>query len=95
MSRSLGQVVRQRRLELGLSQEAFAELLGPGVRQSEISRLERGQVTMPRPQRLHRMAQVLEMPVGELLLLTSWANPAPPNRPMALSPAETPLGATD
>lgn len=75
MTRSLGQVIAARRREMSLTQEQFAELLGEGVRQSEISRLERGLVTMPRPERLQRIADVIDVPVGELLLLTAWAGP--------------------
>jgi transcriptional regulator with XRE-family HTH domain len=73
MTRTFAQVIRARRREMGLSQEQFAALLGEGVRQSEVSRLERGNVLMPRRERLQRIAEVIDVPVGELLMLTSWA----------------------
>ncbi|MEJ7901303.1 MAG: helix-turn-helix transcriptional regulator [Thermomicrobiales bacterium] len=73
MTRSIGQAIRARRRELGLTQEQFAELLGEGVRQSEVSRLERGHVSLPRRERLLRIGEVLDIPVGELLMLSAWA----------------------
>ena len=36
---TLGAFIRRRRLELGLTQETLAEMIGGGVRQAEISRL--------------------------------------------------------
>lgn len=84
MTRALGLVVRARRRELGLTQEQFAELLGEGVRQSEVSRLERGHVSLPRRERLLRIGEVLDVPVGKLLMLTAWADTGrEPGRPPA------------
>lgn len=77
MSGALGRLIRARRREMGLTQEEFAELLGEEMRQSEISRLERGHVSQPRPERLQRIAEVLDIPVGELLLQTAWAEQEP------------------
>lgn len=72
---SLGQVVRNRRLALDWSQEELADrisIVGDVVRQSEISRLELGKVTLPRRPRLERIAAVLGVPIGELLARSGW-----------------------
>lgn len=72
---SLADAVRRRRRELGLTQEQLAERIsadGEYVRQSEISRIERGQVTLPRRERLERLARALEMTLGELLECSGW-----------------------
>lgn len=66
---TLGELVRQRRLELGLTQGDLAELIsdeGDEVRQADISRIERGYTRLPRPERLSRVARALDLPVGEL-----------------------------
>jgi transcriptional regulator with XRE-family HTH domain len=72
-AQTLGQVIRSRRIALGLTQEELAERIGDGVRQAEVSRLERGRVTLPRRQRLAHIADALNMPVGELLASSGWA----------------------
>ena len=72
-TRSLGEAIRTRRLELGWSQEELAERIGDGVRQADVSRLERGRVTLPRRQRLERIAAALGMSPGELLARSGWA----------------------
>lgn len=73
MAKSLGQFIRERRLELGLTQEQLAERVGEGVRQSEISRLERNRVTLPRRHRMEQIAAALDAPVGVLLARSGWA----------------------
>jgi|GEM_PF-4199908 len=73
---SLGAVIRQRRIELGWTQDELAERIstnGEYVRQSEISRIENGRVALPRRERLLRLAEVLELPAGELLACSGWA----------------------
>jgi transcriptional regulator with XRE-family HTH domain len=60
--------VRERRQDLGLTQEQLGERVGEGVRQSEISRLEKGTVSLPHPNRLVSLARALEVPLGDLLL---------------------------
>jgi transcriptional regulator with XRE-family HTH domain len=73
---SLGAVIRQRRLELGWTQEELAQRISTDdeyVRQSEISRIENGKVELPRRERLLRLAEVLELPAGELLARSGWA----------------------
>lgn len=67
---NLGKLVRQRRLELGLTQEELAALIsdeGEEIRQADISRIERGYTRLPRPERLARIARALDVPAGELL----------------------------
>jgi transcriptional regulator with XRE-family HTH domain len=73
--RSLGGVIRARRKELGWTQEELAErvsALDEYVRQSDISRIERGEIMLPRRQRLERIAAALELSLGELLALSGW-----------------------
>jgi transcriptional regulator with XRE-family HTH domain len=72
MSKSLGTFIRERRQDLGLTQEQLAERVGEGVRQSEISRLEAGGVMLPRRDRLVALAAALEVSVGDMLLKTGW-----------------------
>jgi transcriptional regulator with XRE-family HTH domain len=69
---TLGQTIRRRRLELNLTQEELADRIGGGVRQSEVSRLERDRITLPRRERLERIAAAIEMPIGELLKCSGW-----------------------
>jgi len=68
----LGQLIRDRRQELGLTQEALAERIGDNVRQAEVSRLEAGRVALPRRLRMEQLARALELPLGELLLGSGW-----------------------
>lgn len=70
---TLGETIRARRDELGMTQEQLAQRLGVGFRQSEISRLEHDRVTLPRRPRLEQLAAALEFNVGELLLRSGWA----------------------
>lgn len=70
---TLGQVILKRRAELGLTQEQLAERIGVSVRQSEVSRLERDYVALPRRYRLEQIARALDLPLGELLVRSGWA----------------------
>jgi transcriptional regulator with XRE-family HTH domain len=72
-SPTLGQVIRTRRLSLGLTQEELAARIGDGVRQAEVSRLECDRVTLPRRRRLERIAAALEIPLGQLLANAGWS----------------------
>jgi transcriptional regulator with XRE-family HTH domain len=72
-ARTLGQVIRSRRLALGLTQEELADRIGDGVRQAEVSRLECDRVALPRRRRLERIAAALDVPVGELLAAAGWS----------------------
>lgn len=71
---TLGKVVRARRQELGLTQEALAELLGEKVGQNYISQLERGKVQLPRRPRLELIARALDLALSELLARSGWAD---------------------
>jgi transcriptional regulator with XRE-family HTH domain len=97
---TIGTAIRLRRQEIGLTQEELAERIGDGIRQSDISRMERDRVQMPRPARFRAIAAALELQPGELLLLAGWpgamTESARPDRtdehqePLAL--ADDPIG---
>ncbi len=72
MKKTLGSFIRDRRVELGLTQEALAERVGDTVRQAEISRLENDKVTLPRRERLEGIAAALDLSIGDLLVATGW-----------------------
>jgi transcriptional regulator with XRE-family HTH domain len=61
---SLATFIRERRQDLGLTQEQLGDRVGEGVRRSEISRLEKGAVSMPHSKRLIALAQALDVPLG-------------------------------
>jgi transcriptional regulator with XRE-family HTH domain len=67
---SLGTFSRERRQDLGLTQEQVAERIGATVRQAEVSRLESGRIALPRRDRLTAIAAALEVSLGELLVRT-------------------------
>lgn len=69
---TLGAFIRRRRMELGLTQEALAEMIGDNTRQADISRLENDRVTLPRRARLEAIARALEVSPGELLARSGW-----------------------
>jgi transcriptional regulator with XRE-family HTH domain len=68
----LGNFIRERRQELGLTQEQLAERIGDTVRQAEVSRLENNRISLPRRERLAAIAAALEVSLGELLIRTGW-----------------------
>ncbi len=70
--KSLGTFIRERRMDLGLTQEQLAFRVGNGVRQSEISRLEHDGIALPRRSRLEEIAAALEVSIGDLLVTTGW-----------------------
>ena len=72
VSTTLGKFIRHRRLERGLTQEQLAEAIGESVNQSDISRLERDQITLPRRERLEQLAAALDVSLGDLLARTGW-----------------------
>ena len=74
---SLGEAIRLRRIEIGLTQEELAARVGDGVRQSDISRLEHDRIQLPRASRLRAIASALEMEPGELLIRSGWAGAVP------------------
>jgi transcriptional regulator with XRE-family HTH domain len=72
---SIGQVVRNRRLLLGMTQVELAErasALGVPVKQSDISRLEHGKVGLPQCARMQGIAEALGVPLGALLAEAGW-----------------------
>lgn len=69
---TLGDAIRLRRLQLGISQEELAERIGDDVRQSDVSRLERGKILFPRLERLNQIAASLDLTLGELLAEAGW-----------------------
>jgi len=73
MGASLGQLIRERRMDLGLTQEELAERMGTTVRQSDVSRLERNKIGLPHRDRLDQIASALELSLGELLVASGWA----------------------
>lgn len=44
---TFGRIIRERRIELGLTQEELAERIGESVRQSDVSRMERDYIILP------------------------------------------------
>jgi len=69
---TLGETIRARREELGLTQEQVANRIGESVRQAEISRLEHDHVTLPRRERLEQLAAALDLELGVLLARSGW-----------------------
>lgn len=69
---TLGAYIRRRRLELGLTQEALADMIGDNTRQADVSRLENDRVTLPRRARLEAIARALQVSPGELLARSGW-----------------------
>lgn len=57
-----------------LSQSRLSEAIGGTMQQSDVSALERGRVTLPRRDRLERVAAALCLPLGELLARSGWAD---------------------
>jgi len=68
-----GRYNRRQRIELGMAWEQLASAGGETLRQSEVSRLENDRVGVPRRERLERIAEVLQVPPGELLARSGWA----------------------
>ncbi len=73
MPNEMARLIRERRQDLGLTQEQLAERIGGGARQSEVSRLEAGHVALPRRLRMEQISRALELPLGELLIRSGWA----------------------
>lgn len=61
----IGRVVAIHRNKLGISQEDFAERVG--LSRGTIAQLETGQIKWPRPETLIKMAEVLQVPMTQLL----------------------------
>lgn len=72
---SMGDLIRQKRQELGWTQEELADrvsVLGDEITQSDISRIERGDVRLPRIERLTAIARALDLNLVDLLMTSSW-----------------------
>ena len=72
MHSAFGAYIRERRKDVGLSQEQLAERMGGACTQSDISRIERGLVQLPRMTTLVNLAASLEVSVGDLLIAAGW-----------------------
>ncbi len=66
----LGQLIRQRREQRGWSTVELAERTG--ITQSNIVRMEQGNITSPGPERLARVADALAIPLADLYSLAGY-----------------------
>lgn len=64
IERRLGALLRQRREQLGLTQEWVADAVG--VSQVSIGKIELGKTKSPRPQTLQRLAEVLHLDIADV-----------------------------
>jgi len=69
---ALGNFVRERRQDLNLSQEQLAERVGGNYGQSDVSRIERGQIELPRLGTMVSLAAALEVSIADLLVASGW-----------------------
>jgi transcriptional regulator with XRE-family HTH domain len=93
LKRRLGQAVRHRRMELGLTQAELAERMTCDVLQSDISRIERGYLPWPRPDLLYGLAAALSMSPLQLVMSSGWMSEEEYQHYRSLRPlaAEKPL----
>lgn len=63
-SKSLGELLRQKRKELGFTTYQLAD--AAGVRNSTVVRFEQGKFAAPRPDKLARFASLLELPLADV-----------------------------
>lgn len=66
-TQSVADIVRERRLELGLSRAELARYVAPNCQPSDIDLLESHKQLMPSWIRLRQLADALEVPVSDLL----------------------------
>ena len=64
---TVADILRKRRLELGLSRAELARYVAPNCQPSDIDVLESHRMLMPSWIRLKQLADALEVPVGDLL----------------------------
>jgi transcriptional regulator with XRE-family HTH domain len=69
-AKQLGEFIRQKRLEIPLSQEKLAERAK--MPHSTISRIESGEFEQPRPDKLQRLAAALDIAVEDLYALAGY-----------------------
>ncbi|MCW2783993.1 MAG: putative transcriptional regulator [Marmoricola sp.] len=72
-AKDLGDYLRARRQELGLSTRALAAAVD--VNMAQIVRLEAGQVSSPRAEVLGQIAKTLGVPVADLYVLAGYPTP--------------------
>jgi transcriptional regulator with XRE-family HTH domain len=72
MPKRIGDFIRERRQDLGLTQEELSDRIGEGVRQAEVSRLENNRIVLPRRARMDAIAAALEVSLGDLLVESGW-----------------------
>lgn len=70
----LGQTIRARREELGLSQRQLAAQTG--VNDATIVRIERGVFGAPAPDKLSRIAEALDLSLADVFALADYVVPA-------------------
>lgn len=63
-SKALGELLRQKRKELGFTTYQLAN--AAGVRNSTVVRFEQGKFAAPRPDKLARFASLLELPLADV-----------------------------
>jgi transcriptional regulator with XRE-family HTH domain len=80
LSTPLGELVRRRREELGMSQCELEAQLGGATCPGIVAQLERSRVIMPSWIRLLQLAAVLDLPVVELLPAASTSQDTPQPR---------------
>ncbi len=88
-SNALGTYIRERRVDLGLTQEQLAERMGRSYRQSDISRLESGRVQLPQRQNMEQLAAALGVSLGTLLHHSGWLSDDEGELVDATHPSET------
>ena len=66
-TRTIADILRERRLELGLSRAELARYVAPNCQPSDIDALESHRMLMPSWIRLMQLADALEVPVAVLL----------------------------
>jgi len=67
---SIGQLIRERRLALGMTQEQLEQRTG--VSQTYISQIERGHTQRPEPATLRALSSVLGVPLRDLEIAAGW-----------------------
>ena len=70
-AQAFGSRLKERREALGFSTRALAALAE--VNQATVVRLEAGRIAEPRPDKLRRLAEALQLPTGETFALAGYA----------------------
>ena len=72
-SKALGSILRGKRQSLGYSTYQLAE--AAGVQQSTVVRIERGEFASPRPDKLARFAELLELSLADVFAAAGYLVP--------------------